>query len=386
MSLFDDFSDDDEDDDDDFDLGGEIDAGAAFTHPRTMDVIFGHKENERKILELFNSGRMPQALVFSGPLGIGKATMAYRVARFLLKQGNDDGGQGGLFGEPEETAAPTNLDMSREDPVFRQVATGAHPDVLMIERAYDEAKNRYKDSVDVQSVRKVAPFLRMTASSGGWRVVIIDDADTMNRNAQNALLKILEEPPQKVLLILVAHRSGALIPTIRSRTQMINFSPLGGDVLLQALQKHMPGITREQAAFLTSFADGSLGHALSALEQDVFGVFKSIVSIWNSWPHWNGLEIHALGDELSASGKDPAYTMFCKLMLWILASIASSKARRQKIETALNQPGFIDFAGKSSLEEFLKVCENLERHFDKVDIANLDKRQSVLGAFALIAS
>jgi DNA polymerase III subunit delta' len=383
MNLFDDFT--DEDDDDDFDFPEEVEGGAAFLHPRAMAAGFGHEENERKLLELFTSERTPQALVFCGPAGIGKATTAYRLARFLLKQ-TGNAGQGGLFGAPEPEPAPQNLDVAPEDPVFRQVAGGAHPDLLVIERAFDENKNRYKDSVDVESVRKVAPFLRMTSSDGGWRVVIIDDADTMNRNAQNALLKILEEPPQKSLIVLIAHRSGALIPTIHSRTQMINFSPLNTDMLLQVLQNHMPGISRLQADFLTSFAQGSLGRALEALEQDIFGVFESVAEIWENWPRWDGIAIHALGDALASNGKEPAYAMFRRLLLWILASLASGKARGRPPETALNRTGFTQFAAKSSLEEILEICEKLESHFDKVEIANLDKKQAVSGAFSLIVS
>lgn len=378
MSLFEDFIEDEENE-----VSSEADPAPmdVFTHPRGMNLSFGHEDKEKRLLDLFHSGRLPQALIFSGPEGIGKATMAYRFARFLLKEGSG-AGQGGLFGEPEKAAS---LDVAPGDPVFRKVAAGSHPDLLAIERAYDESKGRYKDSVDVESVRKVAPFLRLTASDGLWRVVIIDDADTMNRNAQNAILKILEEPPAHVLLILIVHRSGAIIPTIRSRAQVLHFSTLSQNMLREALDKNGLQLSALQMDFLNLYADGSLGRALQAAEQGVFEVYESILNIWQSWPAWNKLDIHALADDLGSRGRDEAYTLFARLMEWIVATFAGMKARGQTLSEPLAQaPALAAFMAQSSLEELLQICENLRSHFARADAANLDKKQAVIGAFSLI--
>ena len=151
-------------------------------HPRAMDFCLGHDAVEQKLLGFINGQRPPHGLIFTGPKGIGKATMAYRFARYLLKNGTPDKAQDSLFGAPP---APENLFVSPDDPIFRRVSSGGHADMMSVERAYDTVKNRYKSGVEVDEIRKVAPFLRMTAADGGWRVVIIDDADTMNRNSQN---------------------------------------------------------------------------------------------------------------------------------------------------------------------------------------------------------
>lgn len=208
-------------------------AGAAgLAPPRQNRDWHGAPETEQKLRDLFMSGKPPHALIFAGPEGVGKSTMAYRLARFLLSgkaerpPEEEDGG--GLFGEElSPLPVPENLYIAPDDPVFKRVASGGHPDFFVVEKQYDEKKNRVKDSVAVDDVRKVAPFLHMKASyEAGWRVVIIDDADTMTRSAQNAILKILEEPPAKALLILIAHRPGALLPTIHSRSRVMAFPPL----------------------------------------------------------------------------------------------------------------------------------------------------------------
>jgi hypothetical protein len=144
-----------------------------------------------------------------------------------------------MFGD---APAATNLDVNPNDPVARRLASGGHADFFSTEKKFDEDKGVYKDTLEVAEIRKIAPFLRMTSSEGGWRIVIADDADSMTRSAQNGILKILEEPPRNSLLILVAHRAGALIPTIRSRARFINFLPFDSTALKELIGKANPNL------------------------------------------------------------------------------------------------------------------------------------------------
>src|SRR5205814_6509761 len=160
---------------------------------------------------LVEAGRLPHAILLSGPRGIGKATFAFRLARFLLAGPEDLPAE--MFGETEKGG----LAIDSESGVFRRVASGGHADLLTVERAYDPRRRRMRGEIVVGDTREISAFLRLTPAEGGWRVVIVDGADEMNRNAANALLKILEEPPQRALLLLVAHSPGRLLPTIRSR-------------------------------------------------------------------------------------------------------------------------------------------------------------------------
>ena len=239
-----------------------------FTHPRSMHALIGHEETQNQLLSLFNSGRMHHGIILNGVKGIGKATLAYRFARFLIKNPPADPNQNSLFGDNADAAEPTTLEVDREDPVFRRVASGGHADLLTLERAYDATKNKTAESLSVADLRKVEPFLRMTSSDGGWRVVVIDDADTMNRNAQNALLKILEEPPKNTVIILVTHRLGALIPTIRSRTRLFNLKPLSPDEMTELLSAKGHTLDSNQSAIINAMAEGSFGKANDILEPE----------------------------------------------------------------------------------------------------------------------
>jgi len=200
--------------------------------PQKSSFFIAHDNVETALLKQWNINRMPHALVLNGLKGIGKATFAYRLARFALKESRD-GGESGLFGEE---GAPKTMDIANNHPVFTKIASGGHPDLLTIGRPFDDKKGQFKDDIPVDDIRKVAPFLRKTSSDGGWRVVIIDDANTMNRNGQNALLKILEEPPKNALLILVTHGAGGLLPTIRSRCRFVSFDALDENQIAEILK------------------------------------------------------------------------------------------------------------------------------------------------------
>src|SRR5215469_13580615 len=163
-------------------------AAPAVPAPRENAALLGHEAAEAALLGAYRSGRLPHAWLFSGPRGIGKATLAFRFARFVLA----GGGEGGLF-----AAAPTTLAMPPTHPVFRRVASGGHADLLVVERGLDSKRRKLRSEIVVDDTRAIAGFLRLTPAEGNWRVVIVDGADLMNRNAANALLKTLEEPPQK---------------------------------------------------------------------------------------------------------------------------------------------------------------------------------------------
>lgn len=366
-----------EEDDDEI-AGESVDSAASFKHPREMNFLLGHADIEKNLLDLYNSGRMPHALVFTGPQGIGKATMAYRFTRFLLKNGLKDDGQPSMFGE---APAATSLDVSTEEQAFRRVANNAHPDLFTTEKKFDDARGIYKDTLDVEEIRKIAPFLRMTSSEGGWRIVIADDSDSMSRSAQNALLKILEEPPKSSLLILIAHKAGALIPTIRSRVRSINFLPLTNAEMKGLLKHKNPSMTVANMDALINLSAGSFGKALQYDESKAVETLGTLSRILENAPEWRWVELHKLADTLSGLGSDSAFKTFHELLQWTLRESARRRARGILAPTQTH--GFLK---NSSLEQLLKICENLEEHFGRSDGANLDRRQTILGAFSLIAA
>ncbi|MGB0720275.1 MAG: DNA polymerase III subunit delta', partial [Bdellovibrionales bacterium] len=299
-----------------------------FTHPRFMPFCMGHDDTEQQLLNWHQSGRMPHGIIFAGAKGIGKATLAYRLARFLFKHGTNDPNQNALFDAPTDYAAQS-LDIPADDLVFRRVASGGHPDLLTIERVYDATKNKEAETLSVAELRKVEPFLRKTASEGGWRVVIIDDADTMNRNAQNALLKILEEPPANTVLILIAHRAGALIPTIRSRTRTLHFQPLSPTVMEELLSQKGHILAPDQNRMLAARAEGSFGTALKILEEGGLETLDTLTSLLTSIPDFDWVAIHGLADTLARPGAEKDYQAFTDTLLWLYKTLTFAKARGQ---------------------------------------------------------
>ncbi|MCF8496218.1 MAG: DNA polymerase III subunit delta' [Alphaproteobacteria bacterium] len=337
---------------------------------REARFCLGQDRAERILLENLISGRLPHGLIFSGPKGIGKAVTAFRLAKYILSRA---------------PSQPDTLDTDPLHPVVRRLTAGAHPDFMLVERAYDPIKNKAKDSVSVSEIRKIPSFLRMTASEGGWRIVIVDDADTMNRNAQNALLKSLEEPPPKALLILIAHRAGNLIPTIRSRTQTINFPTLQDSVIKDLLSRFAPTLSPEDRNVVAGLAQGSMGRALQLAEQGGIDLLARISEAPRGYPSYNWPALHALADEMARPGVDSGFLLFQNLFLQGLGELAGEAARGKSAQGSPLLEAFQPLFRKVAPSRILELHDKAASHFENVKTGNLDSRQAVLGAFFLLA-
>ncbi len=382
--MFDDFDDDDPEDLEDFDeadlLTGEAHGLAPDAPPRENPACYGHEALEKMLIDMIHAGRLPHAVILSGLRGTGKATFAFRLARYLLKHGTAASGQeAGLFGETLPQSPPATMDIAIDDPVFRQVASGGHPDLLTISRKFDDKKSREKSSIETDEIRKITPFMRMTASQGGWRVVIIDDADTMNRNAQNALLKILEEPPANSILILVCHRAGAMIPTIRSRCRTFPMALPGRDIFGKLAGS---GLSEEETELLYRMAGGSIGRARDIVAENGLETVSKIINLFYSWPEWPWTQIHLIADNLSRPGQEKSLAVFQECFLWIIETILSAKARGVALPYPLNNDAARTMSDHYSLAAWIEISGQIKDHFDKVDRAALDKRHAVIGAFS----
>lgn len=342
--------------------------------------IIGHHTVHNDLLAALIQQRLAHGLIFSGSKGIGKFSLAKEFAKFLLKYGH----------EPSKINPQTpDFLIPPHDQVAKLVAAGAHPDLLLIEPAYDAAKDQFKDALSVADIRRIAPFLRMTASfAHGWRIVIINEADTMNRNAQNALLKILEEPPEKTVLILITHKIGLMIPTIRSRCRVVQFQPLSFNDFSKILRDKNHDTDPFTLQILYKISEGRVGDALRFLEYEGLGVLHSILKIIEAHPHFSWPELHMFSEQIARSGQSESYEYFAFLLPWIYKQLISAKARQTGLD-----PIFSDHIERLekilheySLADLIQISESLEELFQKTEHANLDKRQAVLGAFSLLAA
>jgi DNA polymerase-3 subunit delta' len=225
-------------------------------HPRDAAQIVGQHAAEAAFLDAFANGRLHHGWLLTGPRGVGKATLAWRIARFLLTHEPDTGG--GLFGDAPP--APQSLDVSHDHPVVRRMHSGAEPRLFLLRRAWDEEKKRLKTVITVDEVRRLKSFFQLSAADGGHRVAIVDAADELNTAAANALLKLLEEPPPGVTLLLISHQPSGLLPTIRSRCRELRLTTLSSVDLSIALQQ--AGVEADNAAALAALSGGSAGEAI----------------------------------------------------------------------------------------------------------------------------
>jgi DNA polymerase-3 subunit delta' len=346
--------------------------------PRANPDLLGHEAAENALRRLFRSGRMPHAVLLGGQRGIGKATLAYRFARFVLMHGAPEIA-GGI---PADCGL--GLGMPAESGVFRRVASGGHADLLVIERAYDPRRRRLRSEIVVDDTREIAAFLRLTAAEGGWRVVVIDGAEEMNRHAANAVLKILEEPPLRALLLLVAHSPGRLLPTIRSRCRRFQMAPLPPAIVARLLETYRPGLPRAQSAALIGLANGSIGRALELAEANGVELYSGMLALAQGA---DPAALHRLADRLVRGESDNAYRAAGELLSHILGEIALLSAGccsgRQPCPGADQVLCRLGAAAPAS--RWVELRGEVAAMFGRGDALNLDRKQTILGAFFAIA-
>ena len=341
-------------------MSGETGAPA----PRANPELLGHEAAEAVLRQLVDSGRLPHALLLSGPRGIGKATLAFRLARFVLS-GAGEGAPPDMFGAPTAPPEP-GLAVAPESGAFRRVAAGGHADLLTVERAFDPRRKRLRSEIVVDDIREVAAFLHLTAAESGWRVVIIDGADAMNRNAGNALLKILEEPPRRTLLLLVAHSPGKLLPTILSRCRHVKLAALADEAVRALLGRYAPDLDNEAAAAITDLAEGSIGRALELAGSGGLELYRTMVGLLSRRPAIDPLALHGFADRLARADAEDSYRALEELLSQHLARRAQASARAGHVAEAAR---------------WARARDTIAEEFARTDGLNLDRKQAILSSF-----
>jgi len=321
--------------------------GAA--HPRQTTRLIGQDGALAIASRALRSGRPPQAWLICGPPGVGKATFAYRIARYLLAYGANGKG-------------PADLSVPANDPASVQVAAGSHPGLLALKRSADPESGKLMSVLSVGEVRRLSGFFGMTSGAGGWRVAVVDTADDMNDQAANALLKLLEEPPSRAMLLVLSNTPGRLLPTIRSRCQRINLRPLGAQDMDAELRQLLPELDAGERASLSRLACGSLGAALRLAGGDGLALAQEADRLIDMAAKPDIPALFVLAEKTSriTDGLETLGTFLTQA----LAERIRARALR----------------GQPNLNRWVVALEQLSRSFWRSEALHLDPRQTLLSA------
>lgn len=293
-------------------------------HPRENTQLWGHEVAERLFLDALQAGRLHHAWLISGPRGVGKATLAYRMARYLLANPDGPVEQGGLFGP--QPAHEEGLGLPADHPVLAKVAAGGHGNLMTVERSVDDKRKVLRSEIVVADIRRLAGHFSNTAAEPGWRIAIIDSADEMNVNAANALLKLLEEPPEKSILLLVCHAPGRLLPTIRSRCTALTLKPLDDISCRQVLDGLDEALSPDDQDRLMYLARGAPGRAVQLAGMDVLEPFGRLEEMLVTLPELDWVAAHALAGELAPKAQEDRLRMLLDCWLDWTASLVRTAA------------------------------------------------------------
>jgi DNA polymerase-3 subunit delta' len=327
-------------------------------HPRATSALYGHALAEATLLAAYRSGRVPHAFLITGPKGIGKATLAYRMARFV-------------FAHPDPAArdvqAAASLAVDPHHPVARRIAAQAQPDLLVIERTLNDKGVLHKQ-IAVEDIRRTVAFFGSTAGEGGWRIAIVDAVDELNRSGANALLKVLEEPPQRAILLLVSHSAARVPATLRSRCRILTLRPLGLADVAAAVTAAMGSPADDpQVAAAATAAEGTVARALAFLDGGALALRQQALDLLDRLPALDAKALHALGEALAGTDPQPLAAFIDTVNAWL-----SQRLHR----------------GHNALERQARLAEVSERINAAVRDAetyNLERKPLIFNVFGLLA-
>ena len=350
-------------------------------NPQEQSELVGHSEVENELLVTWREERIPNAWIFSGPKGIGKATMAFRLARFILST------------EQQCFEFDKGLWVDPNSNLFKRVSAGGHVDLFTLEPSKNE-RGIFRNEIVVDDVRRLNKFTRLTPGESGWRVIIVDGADKLNRSAENAMLKLLEEASKKTLFILVAHSLNKLLPTTRSRCRHTYFKRLNKEntekVLL--LNPKCSGLNENDFKILIQISEGSPGYGLQLLEQGGIEFAQTIIHLIMNLPTLDLVEVHKLGDRVGHKDGADIYDAVTDIILWTLSVIIRGEALGFKDYSIYNN---IISANSTllmrikesgqSLDQWAELWDDVHKLLTGSKALNMERKQALINAFTLLA-
>lgn len=352
----------------------------AWPPPWRNERLVGHEAAEKTMLVAQQIGRLHHAWLLTGPRGIGKATLAWRFARFLLA-----GQQGGLF-----AAAPDGLAVSPEAPGRALVDARSHPDLFHLRRTLRPDGTQIGGDITISNVRELGEFMHMTPAMGEWRVAIIDSADEMNRNSANAVLKVLEEPPPKAVLLIVAHAPGRLLPTIRSRCRRLALHPLTEDTVVRLLGDYARDTPEEERVALARLAEGSIGRALELARAGSLALYRDMVDVLATLPDLDMPRLHGFAERFAKRGEEANADWRSLNYLfdgWLKGLARHAAVAGVETPVVPQEKGLhAKLLAAARLDRWMEAWEKVAHLMSRADAVNLDRKQTVLGSFLVLQS
>ena len=327
--------------------------------PRETLALFGHAEAEQTLLDSYKSGRIPHAWLIGGPPGIGKATLAYRLARFVLAHPDP---------KAPVVQKAASLAVDADNPVAHRIAAQAQGDLLVLERTVNETTGKLYTVIRVDDVRRTVSFFGSTAGEGGWRIAIVDAVDDLQREGANALLKVLEEPPERTLLLLISHAPGRELPTIRSRCRRLLLRPLAATDVARAIAAST-GRDADEAEVQEAAvaADGSVARALAFLDGPALALRQRVLELLAQLPQPDPRALHALGDALGGSEPQTLAAFMDMVNGWLSARLAA------------------DARDLSRMARVAQAWDKVNRAAREVETYNLERKPLVFAVFGALA-
>ncbi|WP_288580956.1 DNA polymerase III subunit delta' [uncultured Methylobacterium sp.] len=323
--------------------------------PRDRHDLLGQEAAERAFREAIGAGRLHHAWLIGGPKGIGKATLAFRVARHLLARG--DGA-----GTPDTLALPPG------HTVARQVAGLAHPNLVLLRRQKAPGAKTIPTQIGVDAARRALHLFSATSADAGYRICIVDCADELNLASANALLKVIEEPPPRSLFLIVSHAPGRLLPTIRSRCRRLSLKPLPTGAVAQVLRGlGAPHATRppELIDRAAGLSEGSVARAIELLDPDTIGVVDEVEALMDQGDRPDWRRALKLAERLAGRDADALYAT---------ALDAVQRRLAAEIEHRQGEP-------PARLAALADAAERAAKAAREAQVYNLDRRPVVLSLF-----
>ena len=313
--------------------------------------LFGHRHAEDFLAQAYRSGKGHHAILIEGPEGIGKATFAFRFANHVLTY-------------PDPQSAPESMsDPDPQSPIFRQIAGGASHNLLYLTRPVDEKTGKVKSAITVDEVRRAGKFFSQTSGTGNWRIVIVDPADDLNRNAANAILKILEEPPKRALFLVLSHAPGKLLPTIRSRCLSLGLQPLNDEDMRACFQHLELSINPQSLSNVLKAAKGSVSEALKLINYGGLEIIEVFANILQSQGPQARKSMHKLADALASNDNETIFSFFISQMTSEIEARAKSAAYLGNLVSA---------------ERLARLSADVTERMNIAQAYNLDRKQTVL--------